>query len=127
MKYLVTYADTDAGGVLHHAKYLELAESGRHWWLKERNLSFVKVNAQYNCSLVVSRVKAHYKHAIYLEDMIDIKTTLTSFERNRMQWDTHIFKEDLLVCKISASIVCVDSQKRTVRTFPEHLMSSLKV
>jgi acyl-CoA thioester hydrolase len=70
--HLVSYSDTDAGGVLHHAKYIEIAERGYHWWLKKRNTSFRNLNLDHNLSLVVYDLSAKYKSAIFLEDEIRI-------------------------------------------------------
>lgn len=124
--YLVSYADTDAGGVLHHAKYIELAEMGRHWWLKSRDLSFSGLNHEHRLSFVVHDIVAKYKSSIYLEDEINVITRLNSIDRKGLEWLTHIKKKDDLSFTMTTIMVCLNAITRSIVSVPSFLISRLE-
>lgn len=125
MEYLVSYADTDAGGVMHHARYIELAESSRHWCLRNSCLSFGALQERYGCTLVVSKVKAGYRKSVFLEDIIHVNSTIASIERSGVTWDTEVIKDNLLACVIRVKMVCVDIKNRSVILLPDGLIENL--
>lgn len=123
--YLVSYADTDAGGVLHHAKYLELAETGRHWWLKRRELSFSRLNTDHGVSLVVHAIAAKYQAAIFLEDELEVKTFLRNIDRSGVEWQTRISSRNTLCCAVTTKMVCVHASNKTIMAVPDYLIAKL--
>jgi acyl-CoA thioester hydrolase len=124
--YLVSYSDTDAGGVLHHAKYIEIAERGYHWWLKDRNMSFRKLNRDHNLSLVVYDLSAKYKSAIFLEDEIRIRTRLIEINRKGLQWATNIAKSDDVCFSLLTKMVCLNNETKTIISVPDFLISKFE-
>jgi acyl-CoA thioester hydrolase len=124
-QYIVSYADTDAGGVLHHAKYVEIAERGRHHWLKQRQLSFSQLTDEYNLSLVVHDISANYKAAIFLEDEINIRTQLKKIDRAGLEWLTHIEKNGNMSCKVTTKMVCLNAKTKSIVSVPNFLISEL--
>lgn len=118
----MAYADTDAGGVLHHAKYLELAESSRHWWLRGRNQSFTGLSETYGISLTVRAVSARYISAIFLEDEIGVITRLANIDRSGMEWRTQFVRKEKPMCEMAVRMVCVDSKARKVIPVPDDII-----
>jgi len=123
--YLVSYADTDAGGVMHHARYVELAERDRHVWLKLCNLPFSKISEKYGLSLVVHNIAAKYKQPLFLEDEVNIHTYLNSVDRSGLVWTTYVNKEHNTVCKLTTRMVCVDINTKSIVSVPTSLISEL--
>ena len=124
-RYLVSYADTDAGGVLHHAKYIELAERGRHQWLKSRKMSFSSLNEQHGLSLVVCDISAKYQKAIFLEDEVSVFTQLQRINRGSLEWVTFIQKDNTVSCKVTTKMVCLNAKTKSIVTVPEFLITEL--
>jgi len=124
-QYLVSYADTDAGGVLHHAKYVELAERGRHQWLKHRRLSFSQLTKKHGLSLVVHDISAKYKSAVYLEDEVKVNTRLKQIDRKGLEWITDIKKAGKVSCKVITKMVCLNAATKSIVSVPNFLISEL--
>jgi acyl-CoA thioester hydrolase len=124
--HFVSYSDTDAGGVLHHAKYIEIAERGYHWWLKQRNTSFLKLNRDHNVSLVVYDLSAKYKSAIFLEDEIRISTRLIEIDRKGLQWATSISKGHIVCFSLITKMVCLNYETKTIISVPDFLISKFE-
>lgn len=123
--YLVCYADTDAAGVLHHARYIELAEHGYHRWLKHRGLSCGKLGRDYDLSLVVYDIAARYKSAVFLEDEIRIDTRLHALDRTGLEWQTRILRGDDLVFSIVTRMACLAGAARSLVSVPNFLLERL--
>lgn len=124
--YLVSYADTDAGGVLHHARYIELAEHGYHAWLKHRGLSFRKLSQDHDLSLVVYDLAAKYKSAIFLEDEIRIETQLHAIDRKSLEWKTRILKNEDIAFSVLTKMACIAVTTRSIVSVPDFLLKRLE-
>ena len=124
-RYLVSYADTDAGGVLHHAKYIELAETGRHWWLKHHGLSFRGLTQSYNASFVVHQLDVRYQASIVLEDELDIQTLLCCIDHAGLRWQTRIYRQQQCCAVIQTEMVCVNSVHKSLQRVPAALIQQL--
>ncbi|MDR2012685.1 MAG: acyl-CoA thioesterase [Rhodanobacter sp.] len=124
--YLVSYADTDAGGVLHHARYIELAEHGYHAWLKHRSLSFRKLSQEHDLSMVVYDLAAKYKSAIFLEDEIQIATQLHAIDRKGLEWNTRILKNEVIAFSVRTKMACIAVATRSIVSVPDFLLKRLE-
>ena len=125
INYLVCYADTDAGGVLHHARYIELAEHGYHGWLRHRGLSFRKLGLDHGLSLVVYDLAAKYKAPIFLEDEIRVDTRLHALDRKGLEWKTRIRKGDDIAFSMSTKMACLAGATRSIVSVPDFLIARL--
>ena len=125
MNHLVSYADTDAAGVLHHARYIELAERGYLEWMKRRNLSFRKLSLDHNVTLVVCDVTARYRAAVQLEEEVRIVTQLQAIDRTGLDWKTLIVKDDQVSFSMLTKMVCVDNTTKTIISVPDLFVAML--
>lgn len=125
LNYLVCYADTDAGGVMHHARYIELAEHGYHHWLRQRGLSCRNLGREHALSLVVHEVAAKYRRAVLLEDEIRIDTRLHAVDRKGLEWQTTILKDGALAFSLLTKMVCLGGAERALTTVPGFLIERL--
>jgi len=70
----IYYADTDAGGVVYHANYLELAERARTECLRDLGIPHALMTAEHDCLFMVRRVDLEYLRPARLDDMLTITT-----------------------------------------------------
>ena len=70
----VHYADTDAGGVVHHANYLVMAERARTEALREANLPHDTMRRDHDCIFMVRSANLEYLRPALLDDMLTITT-----------------------------------------------------
>ena len=78
IKISITYQDTDIGGLVYHARYLDYAEKGRCKILTDL---FGKINCQENTEWVVSNLEIKYIKPSTLGDIILVKTTLLDIKK----------------------------------------------
>jgi acyl-CoA thioester hydrolase len=60
--FSIAYADTDAGGIVYHARYIEIAERARMKWLK----NCVPTNG--DVGFVIKKLEIEYKKPLRLND-----------------------------------------------------------
>ena len=74
----VYYQDTDAGGVVYHAAYLNFAERARTEWLRSLGTNHQQLLSEHNLLFTVSRLTIDYKSPAKLDDMLEISTEIIS-------------------------------------------------
>lgn len=70
----VYYEDTDAGGVVYHARYLAFAERARTEALREAGVPHADLAAGHGLSFVVRRAEIVYLRPARLDDEIVVAT-----------------------------------------------------
>ena len=97
--YMVCYADTDAGGVVYHARYIDMAERARMAMLMELGLSCREaLQSEKPFGLMIRKIEAEYIKPAFLEDRLTIETRLISMGGATMEFVQDVKRgEELLV------------------------------
>jgi acyl-CoA thioester hydrolase len=70
----VYYEDTDAGGVVYHARYLAFAERARTEALRDAGVPHPDMLAEHGVIFMVRRLEMEYLRPARLDDMLTIGT-----------------------------------------------------
>jgi acyl-CoA thioester hydrolase len=70
----VYYQDTDAGGIVYHANYLNFAERGRTEALRAMGIPHAQMVRQFNAMFVVRRVVIDYQRPARIDEEIRVET-----------------------------------------------------
>lgn len=111
--------------MLHHARYIELAERGYLEWMRRRDLSFRKLSLEHNVTLVVCDVAAHYRAGVQLEEQVQIVTRLQAIDRTGLDWRTLIMKNDQVSFSMFTKMACVDNGTKSIISVPTFLVAML--
>ncbi len=76
MKYRVYWEDTDAGGVVYHARYLAFFERARSDWLLGLGYPQVELKNKLNRLFAVSRMDTHFISPARLEDELEVSVVV---------------------------------------------------
>jgi acyl-CoA thioester hydrolase len=68
------FEDTDAGGVVYHARYLHFAERGRTEALRDLGVSHAEMVSQHGVMFMVRRIKVDYLHPASLDESLLVLT-----------------------------------------------------
>ena len=74
--FRVYYEDTDAGGVMYHARYLAFAERGRAEALRSTGAASADLMAEHGIALVVRRAAIEYLRPLRLDDLVTVTTAI---------------------------------------------------
>jgi acyl-CoA thioester hydrolase len=91
-EYRVIYADLDPMGVVYYANYLSWFERGRTEFFRELKLPYAEI-AQQGIMTPVSEVYCKYHRPAHYDDILLIKTAVSSFKRVTIVFDYKIFRK----------------------------------
>lgn len=116
MEFRVYYEDTDAGGVVYHARYLGFFERGRTEYFRERGLSVQKLHNEGTVFPVV-RMELDFRAPARLDDLIKVETALVSAENTSfiMTQRVVLATECKLLAEAKVTLVCVNEQMKPKR------------
>ena len=119
----VYYQDTDAGGVVYHASYVNFMERARTEWLRSHGYSNAELMKQFGVMFVVRTIRLDYLKPAELDDMLEVTATVLEIGRSRLSLSQTVRRNDELLTKGEVHLVCVSKDSfRPVRV-PEELSS----
>ena len=80
-KTKVYYEDTDAGGVVYYANYLNFLERARTEAITSIGLSNKKIKKNFDAFIIVKACNIQYKLSAYLEDELLITSFIKSITK----------------------------------------------
>lgn len=89
----VRYAETDQMGVVYHANYLNYFEVGRVEWLRNKGLSYKKLEEE-GIGLPIANIQINYKKSAKYDDILTVKTKLISYSGVKAIFDCDIHNEN---------------------------------
>jgi tol-pal system-associated acyl-CoA thioesterase len=124
MAVRVYYQDTDAGGVVFHATYLDYFERARTEWL--RHLGFdIGALAQAGVLFIVREVRVNYRKPALLDDALTVTVGVEHLGHAQFTLQQRALRSGELLARASINLACVGaSDFRPVRV-PETLRAAL--
>ena len=87
----VQYEDTDAGGIVYHANYVNFAERGRSALLRLCGINLQHYLETQNETIVIAKMNLEFVRPAKLNDQIVVVSTLNQFSGVRAEIDQKIF------------------------------------
>jgi acyl-CoA thioester hydrolase len=122
----VYFQDTDAGGVVYHASYVNFLERSRTEWLREHGHSNAGLMRELGVVFVVRSITLDYLKPALLDDMLSVSTQLKEIGRSRVTLRQSVMRggEQLVEAEVHLVCVAVDSFKPV--SVPEPLRQQWK-
>lgn len=121
MEFRIYYEDTDAGGVVYHARYLGFFERGRTEYLRDRGLSVLQLHEEGRLFPVV-RMEIDFCYPARLDDMVRVETDLVAVGKTSFVMQQRLLRADdaRLLAEGRVTLVCVDTKMKPKR-LPDQL------
>ncbi len=103
----VYYSDTDAGGVVYHSRYIDMAEHARSELIRLLGGEQHKLLKDEGIGFVVRSLTANYLRPAFLDDTLTIRTSLKKCETFTLVFLQEICREEEVLCDISLKAGCV--------------------
>jgi len=121
----IYYEDTDAGGVVYYANYLKFFERGRTEFLRDFDVQQDTLLAK-NIAFVVKKVEMDCIKSARFNQLINVKTTLSSYRKASLVFNQEVFSEEgELLCKAETLIACVNLQKMKPIAIPTEIIKEI--
>ncbi|WP_235937572.1 YbgC/FadM family acyl-CoA thioesterase [Marinobacter caseinilyticus] len=112
--------DTDAGGIVFHAKYLHYMERARTEWVRSRGVG-LRQGLTDNVSYVVQRLSIHYAVPGKLDDQLEVTADLVRCGRVWMEFDQKVVRQTdgVLLAEATVKIACIALDSGRPRILPD--------
>ncbi len=118
----VYYEDTDAGGVVYHARYLAFFERARTEMLRELDISQQKL-LQEGIAFVVKKMDISYDFPARLDDMLTISTKVEQIRKASIIFKQTISNQnEQIISTADVVIACVNMTKMKPCALPKLLV-----
>jgi acyl-CoA thioester hydrolase len=118
--------DTDAGGIVFHAKYLHYMERARTEWVRSCGVG-LRAGLADNISYVVQKLMIHYASPARLDDQLLVTAEPTAAGRVWMNFHQRVFRasDRQLMCEAEIRVACVALDTGRPRRLPENMLKLL--
>lgn len=113
----VYFEDTDAGGIVYHAQYLNFMERARTEWLRYHQFE-QQALLQSDVQLVVSSLSCRYLRPAVLDDALDIVVSVSALGACRMTFRQQVMRSGELLCEASVDIACIGASSQRPQRWP---------
>ncbi|WP_100639706.1 tol-pal system-associated acyl-CoA thioesterase [Marinobacter salexigens] len=119
--------DTDAGGIVFHAKYLHYMERARTEWVRSCGVG-LRAGLADNISYVVQRLSIHYAVPAMLDDELMVSAEPVAFGRVWMEFRQRVLRksDNKLLCEASVRVACIALDSGRPRRLPENMLELLE-
>lgn len=118
--------DTDAGGIVYHARYLHFMERARTEWVRSCGVG-LRAGLAENISYVVQRLSAHYAVPAVLDDEITVTAEPVAFGRVWMDFKQQVVRarDGKTLCEANVRVACIALDSGRPRRLPENMRELL--
>ena len=120
----VYWEDTDAGGVVYHARYLHFLERARTEWLRAAGIGQQALREQDGVVFVVHKMELNFNAPARLDDLLT--ATVLPLERRSASFvvaqDLRREPEARALVQARVRVACLDAAAFRPRAIPEHLL-----
>ena len=124
-KLKVYYEDTDAGGVVYYANYLNFLERARTEALTTLGFSNKKIKDKFEALIIVKSCNIDYKKSAYLEDELTIRSFIKSIAKTSFFMNQFISRGEEIIVEAKVHLVYVNNENKPIR-IPKTLFQDLK-
>jgi len=121
----VYYEDTDAGGVVYHANYLNFMERCRCEWLASIGFDIAKIQAKDGIIFVVREVEIKFNLPARLFDELDVTLNPLHVGKVKLMLEQKIYNKEQLICQAEIKLATLDHSSFKLSAMPEDLRSSM--
>ena len=124
-KVKVYYEDTDSGGVVYYANYLNFLERARTEALFSIGFSNKKIREKFNSLIIVKSCNIEYKKPAYLEDELTIRSFVKSVTKTSFFINQEVTRSDEVIVEAKVHLVFVNIEGRPIK-IPEDIYSQFQ-
>lgn len=104
----VYFEDTDAGGVVYHARYVVFYERARTEMLRHHNFNQQQLLSEH-VAFAVRRMSIEYRYPARLDDLLEVETELVTVRGASLTFAQRIFnQEGSLLSTADVLIACIN-------------------
>lgn len=119
------WEDTDAGGIVYHARYLHFFERARTEWLRHLHIEQQAMKLATGGMFVVQSLQLRYAAPAYLDDLLITRTALESLGKASCTMRQTASRGDTLLADFSIRLGFVNSSNAAPMRLPALVYDAL--
>jgi acyl-CoA thioester hydrolase len=119
----VAYADTDQGGVVHHATYVRYLECARIEHMRERGFDYRRFELERRQGLLVAEINVRYKLPARFDEQLELETWIGVANRAKLRFDTLIKRDGALLTEAQVTLACVSFAQGRLNVVPAEVLA----
>ena len=128
-KARVYFSDTDAEGIVYHARYLDWAEHARTEMIREMIPDYSQTalsEGEDGVFMVVRSINIEFRKPGFLDDLIEVHTEIADMQRFSCTVHQRIMRGDDLLAELDIKIAFISSVTRKPHLIPAFFVNQLK-
>ncbi|CAI0837134.1 tol-pal system-associated acyl-CoA thioesterase [Serratia ficaria] len=122
----VYYEDTDASGVVYHARYVAFFERARTEMLRQHNFHQQQLLSEH-VAFVVRRMTVDYLAPARLDEQLEVQSEITVIRGASLTFAQRIVNSDgALLSQADVLIACIDPHQMKPRALPKSIVAEFK-
>lgn len=122
----VYYEDTDAGGIVYHAQYLNFAERGRTEFLRNIGFQCSDVHNDLGLIFVVRKIEIDYLKTAHLDDLLQLETTIFEIKNSSFIMHQRTVRDGEVIADMEVVIVSVDTKEYKPVRLPKNIKEAFQ-
>jgi acyl-CoA thioester hydrolase len=121
----VYYQDTDAGGVMFHATYLDFLERARMEWMRARGFDAGELVSRFRLVFIVRQLEIAYLKPALLDDLVTVGAEVGKLGRAQLTFAQEVRRGGETLVRAAVNVACVGADDLKPMPFPEEIRASL--
>lgn len=111
----IYYQDTDAGGIVYHARYLDFAERGRNEMMRLLGADHPGLLRDSGVLFAVRRCEIDFRAPARLDDLLEVRTRVRAVGGASLDLEQIVQRGDTPLVTILLKLACINAAGRAVR------------
>ena len=120
----VYFEDTDAGGIVYHARYLYFLERARTEWLRQLGFNQSELQRQ-GVVFVVRDMNIKWLKPALLDEKLDVTVEIEKLKKASLVMNQSIHCANHKKLKASVTIACLNNQKLNPMAIPSKIINAI--
>ena len=121
----IYWEDTDAGGVVYHARYLAFMERARGEWLRAQDVHQDALRAEHDLVFAVRAMELHFRAPARLDDQLQVSVRLLECRGASLVLAQRVERDGALLVEASVRIAALRASSFRPCPIPPALAASL--
>jgi acyl-CoA thioester hydrolase len=121
----VYWEDTDAGGVVYYANYLNFMERARSEWLRSLGFEQTALIEEHGVLFVVRSVTLDYLRPARFNDLLAVTARLDTARPASLEIVQGVARDGAALARGRVTLACVEAASFRPVRIPTHLLSAL--
>ena len=122
----VYWEDTDAGGVVYHARYIAFLERARSEWLRGLGKAQEQLRAEHDLVFAVRAMRVDFRAPARLDDVLEVSAGLRDCRRASLVFAQAIRRGGELLLDAEVRVAALGAATFRPRPIPDALYAELK-